>query len=196
MTSLLAIAVLLSTSLEADEPDVFAKARQAMLGGAQLPWLLLTTGSITTSESKSSEPFAMEWEPCQRRQVRGRRSSLDGAVFDAVHAVFCNADATSNARVDRNGQRIRYGWKVPDGRFWVEIDRETGLVSRARVESRWMQYDRKSRKSLSRSSVLATAELSDYKPVGTARLPHRVRLQAKGTWEEWTIERIEIVPLP
>ena len=36
MTSLLAVAVLLSASPEADGPDRLAKARQAMLGGARL----------------------------------------------------------------------------------------------------------------------------------------------------------------
>ncbi len=40
------------------------------------------------------------------------------------------------------------------------------------------------------------AEFSNYRSVGTMHLPHRLQLQAGSVREDWTIERIEIVPLP
>jgi hypothetical protein len=208
MTSALVVAVLLSGGppSEVDGHAVFAKARQTMLGGARLPWLLLASGSIARSDDsseKASERFVLEWEPCERRDVRGYLSRVAEQVLDSTMAVLCRGNPIVRARVDRNGSHVQYVWDPPiksypfeEDRVTVQIDPEQGLVTRARLETRWQKYDAKTRKPRIHSRLVGTAELSDFKPIGTMRLPHRLQLQAGSVREDWTIERIEIVPLP
>ena len=207
MTSAVVVAVLLagSPSAEADGHAVFAKTQQVMLGGARLPWLLLASGSIERSDesgAKASERFVLEWEPCGRRDVRGYLSKVAGQVLASTMAVLCHGDPIARARVDRNGSHVRYVWEpsiesYPFGNYvTVEIDPEAGLVTRARLETRRPEYDINAWELRIDSRLVGTAELSDFKPVGTMRLPHRLQLQAGSLREDWTIERIEIVPLP
>jgi hypothetical protein len=206
MTSMV-VAVLLALPFASggppDEPPdrsaLFAKARQVMLGGTRLPWLLLTSGSITRSGGKGNERFVIEWEPCGRRDVRGQLSKTAEEVLRSAFGLLCRAPA--EARVERNGSHVRYVWDDTDKYFGgslivVEIDPEAGLLVRTRLEWVRRRYDKKAGKQRTASGVVGTAELSDFKPVGTMRLPHRMRIEAGSAREDWTIERIEIVPLP
>ena len=189
MTSLLAVAVLLSTPAQADGPDPLAKARQAMLGGARLPWVLHVTGSFARANKKGSERFVLEWEPRQRRDVRGYLSFAADTMLEAAESLV-----GGRGRAEKNGTQIRYFWERSTWsggeRFSLDVDPRTGLVSRS-------QYDEwRLRPPRSPSSPTITAEFSDFKPVGTMRLPHRIRLARGNQTEHWTIEQIEIVPLP
>lgn len=219
--TLLVVAILLAgdPSPEVDGHAVFARTQEAMLGGARLPWLLLASGSVSRSDKlgrKPSERFVLEWEPCGRRFVRGSLSKVANEVLSETIGVLCESDPVGTARVERNGSHVRYLWVRPGERMrrvtgstafdyelgtdhvTVEIDPESGIVARTRLETHWTREPSNSRKAQppSESEIGGTAELSDYKPVGTMRLPHRLQLQAGSDREDWTIERIEIVPLP
>jgi hypothetical protein len=223
MTSAVVVAVLLSgspsPSPEVDGHAVFARTQEVMLGGARLPWLLLASGSVSRSDKlgqKPSERFVLEWEPCGRRDVRGSLSKVAGEVLAKTIGVLCRRDPVTTARVDRNGSHVSYLWVLPgewmrhatgsttaafDFEFGrdhvtVEIDPESGIVARIRLAPRWTREPSDPRKAPAHSEVVGTAELSDYKPLGTMRLPHRLQLQAGDVREDWTIEQIEIVPLP
>jgi hypothetical protein len=195
MTSVLALTVLLSTQTQGHGPDPLASARQAMLGEARLPWVLHVTGSIARSDRDAAERFVLEWEPRQRRDVRGYRSSAADTMLQAAESLVCGPGAIKDVRVEQNGTRIRYAWERTDSfgglRFALDVDPRTGLVSRSRVDQ-WSTFGPPDR----RGSRTITAELSDFRPVGRMRLPHRIRVAARNLTEHWTIERIEIVPLP
>jgi hypothetical protein len=217
--TLLVVAILLAgdPSPEVDGHAVFARTQEVMLGGARLPWLLLASGSVSRSDKlgqKPSERFVLEWEPCGRRDVRGSISSVADEVLTNTIGVLCGRDPVATARVERNGSHVSYLWVRPGERVrratdpttapfdfgrdhvTVEIDPESGIVARIRLEERWTRYPSDPGKAQPHSEVVGTAELSEYKPVGTMRLPHRLQLQAGSDREDWAIERIEIVPLP
>lgn len=196
MTSLLAVAVLLSTQAVdgqgplAKVPDPLAKAQQAMLGGARLPWVLHVTGSIARSEQDAGERFVLEWEPYRRLDVLGHHSSAAETMIQAVKSLV----GVVRVRVEKNGTQIRYVWERSNWsgseRFSLDVDPPTGLVYRSRYDEWELRPPNR------RSRPTITAEFSDFKTVGTMRLPHRIRLARGNETEHWTIDQIEIVPLP
>jgi hypothetical protein len=204
--------------------ELRGRAVQAMLGQTKAPWLVLASGSVVSEALPSGGPLpaTIEWEPCSRRVdvrprpgffARPRTAKAPDALppwpDDALETLLGEAGSIlcGSARdvsvIQNQGRhvRIRFELRVPSARrLEAEVDRESGLVSSVTLEDRFAVPVRTQPKAQATSwrivSRKATLELSDYRRVGLALLPHHALLREDDLTREWSWERIEVVPLP
>ena len=178
-----------------ERPDALTRARQAVLGEARLPWLLQASGSITQANGSTTR-FLLDWEPCGSRLDLRPSSLAASKALTGAASLLC-APSEPTAVTERSAQKVRIEFEKP-ARAMIDVDPDTGFIT-------WAHFDDRPGVPPGQEALrpcpffsTATVSLSDYRRVGGAALPHRlsVRWSCERGTEEWTIEQIEILPLP